>query len=122
MFDIVQDTPDRNHPPAAPRAGFLDGFNERIIALLISKVTDAVFEELEEWRNRPLDSVYPIVYIDALNVKIPRRDRIHNRLASLNGARLKQVLGLWIGKSEGESSKFCWLSSPRLEPAAFPMC
>src|SRR5690606_39439937 len=40
---------------------------------LISKVTDAVFEELEEWRNRPLDQVYPIVYIDALMVKIDQK-------------------------------------------------
>ncbi len=37
---------------------------------LISKVTDAVWDELEEWRNRPLDAMYPIVYIDALMIKI----------------------------------------------------
>lgn len=132
---------DRNgsfEPRIVPKGtSRLDGFNERIIALyargmtvrdirahlaeiydvdvspdLISKVTDAVFEELEEWRNRPLDSVYPIVYIDALNVKI-RDGIVSNRPAYLavgvDVSGYKQVLGLWIGKSEGEGSKF-WLA------------
>lgn len=132
---------DRNgsfEPRIVPKGtSRLDGFNERIIALyargmtvrdirahlaeiydvdvspdLISKVTDAVFEELEEWRNRPLDSVYPIVYIDALNVKI-RDGIVQNRPAYLavgiDVSGHKQVLGLWIGKSEGEGSKF-WLA------------
>lgn len=132
---------DRNgsfEPRIVPKGtSRLDGFNERIIALyargmtvrdirahlaeiydvdvspdLISKVTDAVFDELEEWRNRPLDAVYPIVYIDALNVKI-RDGLVQNRPAYLavgiDVSGRKQVLGLWIGKSDGEGAKF-WLA------------
>jgi len=115
----------------------LKGFNERIIALyargmtvrdirshleeiygvevspdLISRVTDVVWDELEEWRNRPLDVVYPILYIDALNIKI-RDGIVSNRPAYLAvGVDLegrKQVLGIWIGDGDGEGSKF-WLS------------
>ena len=115
----------------------LDGFNERIIALyargmttrdirahlremygvdvspdLISRVTDAVVEELAEWRGRPLDRVYPVVFIDALMVKI-RDGVVTNRPVYLaigidcEGA--KQVLGLWVGPTTGESAKF-WLT------------
>jgi putative transposase len=115
----------------------LDGFNERIIALyargmstrdirahlremydvdvspdLISRVTDAVVEELQEWQSRPLDRVYPVVFVDALMVKI-RDGVVTNRPVYLaigidcEGA--KQVLGLWVGPAVGESSKF-WLT------------
>jgi transposase-like protein len=115
----------------------LDGFNDRIIALyargmttrdirahlremydvdvspdLISRVTDAVVEELVEWQARPLDRVFPVVFIDALMVKI-RDGVVANRPVYLaigidcDGA--KQVLGMWVGPSTGESSKF-WLT------------
>src|SRR5881398_25011 len=115
----------------------LDGFNDRIIALyargmttrdirahlremydvevspdLISRVTDAVAEELAEWQGRPLDRVYPVIFIDAIMVKI-RDGVVANRPVYLaigidcDGA--KQVLGLWVGPSTGESSKF-WLT------------
>ena len=115
----------------------LDGFNDWIIALyarglstrdirahlreiydvdvsadLISRVTDAVVEELAEWQSRPLDSVYPVVFIDALMVKI-RDGVVANRPVYLaigidcDGA--KQMLGMWVGASTGESAKF-WLS------------
>ena len=115
----------------------LDGFNDRIIALyarglttrdiqahlremyqvevspdLISRVTDAVLDELNAWQARPLDAVYPVVFIDALSVKI-RDGVVANRPVYLaigidcDGA--KQVLGMWIGPSTGESAKF-WLS------------
>jgi transposase-like protein len=115
----------------------LDGFNDRIIALyargmttrdirahlremydvdvspdLISRVTDAVVEELQEWQARPLDRVYPVVFIDALMVKI-RDGVVANRPVYLaigidcDGA--KQVLGMWVGPATGESSKF-WLT------------
>src|SRR6516165_6845829 len=62
---------------------------------LISRVTDAVLEEIREWQSRPLDAVYPIVFFDALRVKI--RDE---------GLVEKDVLGLWIEQTEG--AKF-WL-------------
>ena len=115
----------------------LDGFNERIIALyargmstrdirghlremydvdvspdLISRVTDAVVEELQNWQSRPLDRVYPVVFVDALMVKI-RDGVVANRPVYLaigidcDGA--KDVLGMWVGPATGESSKF-WLT------------
>ncbi len=79
---------------------------------LISRVTDAVLDELQEWQSRPLDRVYPVVFIDALMVKI-RDGVVANRPVYLaigidcDGA--KNVLGLWVGPSTGESSKF-WLT------------
>jgi putative transposase len=115
----------------------LEGFNDRIVALyargmttrdirahlremygvevsadLISRVTDGVLEELADWQSRPLDPVYPVVFIDALMVKI-RDGVVTNRAVYLaigidcDGA--KQVLGLWIGPTTGESAKF-WLT------------
>jgi len=115
----------------------LKGFNERIIALyargmttrdirahlremydvevsadLVSRVTDAVAEELAEWQSRPLDAIYPVVFIDALMIKI-RDGVVANRPVYLaigidcDGA--KQVLGLWVGPTTGESAKF-WLT------------
>src|SRR5262245_2150576 len=115
----------------------LEGFSERIIALyppvrttrdirahlramydvevspdLISRVTDAVVEELAEWQGRPLDRVYPVVFTGALMIKI-RDGVVANRPVYLaigvdcEGA--KQVLGLWVGPTTGESAKF-WLT------------
>jgi hypothetical protein len=115
----------------------LEGFNDRIIALyargmttrdirahlremygvevspdLISRVTDAVVEELQEWQGRPLDRVYPVVFIDALVVKI-RDGVVANRpvyvAIGIDCEGAKQVLDLWVGPSTGESAKF-WLT------------
>lgn len=137
-LDIPRDRNGDFEPRIVPKGSKrLKGFNQRIIALyargmtvrdirahlteiygvdvspdLISRVTDAVWDELEEWRNRPLDTMYPIVYIDALNIKI-RDGIVQNRPAYLAvGVDLegrKHTLGLWIGDSEGEGSKY-WLS------------
>ena len=77
---------------------------------LISKVTDAVLDEVKEWQNRPLDAVYPVVYLDAIHLKIRTSGRVTNRAVYLAlGINLegnKELLGLWIGEAEG--SKF-WL-------------
>ena len=78
---------------------------------LISKVTDAVLDEVKAWQNRPLDAVYPIVYLDAIHLKIRTDGRVQNRAVYLAlGIDLtgqKELLGLWIGESEG--AKF-WLN------------
>lgn len=77
---------------------------------LISKVTDAVTEEVRIWQNRPLDAVYPIVYMDAIRVKARGNGHVINKAVylaigvNLDGA--KEVLGMWI--SENEGAKF-WL-------------
>jgi transposase-like protein len=114
----------------------LDGFDEAIISLYakglttgeiqahlseiygadvsretISKVTDAVAQELAEWQNRPLDSLWPVIFIDAIVVKI-RDGAVANRPVyvacgiNLDGER--DVLGMWVGKG-GEGAKH-WLS------------
>src|ERR1700730_1567174 len=76
----------------------------------ISKVTDAVLEEVREWQSRPLDPVYPVVFFDALRGKIRdeglgRNKAVYVALA-LNSDGEKEVLGLWIEQTEG--AKF-WL-------------
>ena len=78
----------------------------------ISSITDRVIEGMSEWCNRPLDSVYPVVFIDAINVKI-REGNVANRPiyvalgVTVEGTR--DVLGLWAGEhGDGEGSKF-WL-------------
>jgi putative transposase len=78
---------------------------------LISEVTDAVVEEVKSWQSRPLEPLYPILYLDALFVKMRHEGRIENRAVyvaigvDLDGR--KEVLGLWTNATEG--SKF-WLS------------
>ena len=113
----------------------LDGFDDRILSLyargmtvreiqghlrelygvavspdLISRVTDAVLDEVREWQNRPLDAVYPVVFFDALRVKIRDEGLVRNKAVYLALAITcqgeKEVLGLWIEQTEG--AKF-WL-------------
>ena len=82
-----------------------------VSAELISKVTDAVLEEVREWQSRPLEEVYAIVYFDAVRVKIRDEGLVRNKAVYLAiGVRCsghKEVLGLWIEQTEG--AKF-WLS------------
>ena len=76
---------------------------------LISSITDAVTDEVKAWRGRPLDTVYPIVYMDCLHVKV-REGAVRVKAVylaigiTLNGE--KEVLGLWLAQTEG--AKF-WL-------------
>ncbi|MCL4150391.1 UNVERIFIED_CONTAM: hypothetical protein GTU68_001000 [Idotea baltica] len=76
----------------------------------ISKITDRVLEDLAEWQNRPLDRVYPVVFIDAIVVKI-RDGQVANRPVyaaigvTVDGKR--DILGLWVGTG-GEGAKY-WL-------------
>ena len=77
---------------------------------LISRVTDAVLEEVKEWQSRPLDPCYPIVFFDALRVKIRDEGLVRNKAVyvalALDAEGHKHVLGLWIEQTEG--AKF-WL-------------
>jgi transposase-like protein len=78
----------------------------------ISTITDRVLDGLAEWQSRPLDSVYPVIFIDAINVKI-RDGQVANRpiyvalAVTVEGTR--DILGLWAGEhGDGEGAKF-WL-------------
>jgi putative transposase len=78
---------------------------------LISAVTDAVLEEVAEWQNRPLDGMFPLVFFDAIRVKIRDEGFVRNKAVYIalgilpNGA--KEILGLWIEQTEGCPSSGC---------------
>lgn len=77
---------------------------------LISNVTEAVMDEVRAWQSRPLDALYPIVYLDALMVKMRDNGQVQNRAVyvalGVTRAGQKEVLGLWSSANEG--AKF-WL-------------
>ena len=76
----------------------------------ISNITDAVLAEVKDWQNRPLDPIYPIVYIDALVVKVRDGGHVVNKAAHIvvgvDTDGIKHVLGIWVQSAEG--AKF-WL-------------
>jgi putative transposase len=78
---------------------------------LISTVTDAVLDDVKAWQARPLDPVYPIVFLDAIHLKLRRSGHVQTQAVYLALALTmegeKELLGLWVGESEG--AKF-WLS------------
>lgn len=115
----------------------LPGFDEKVIALyargmttreiqghlrelyqvevspeLISTVTDEVLDEVRAWQARPLDEVYPIVYLDAIHVKMRSSGHVQSQAVyvalALTLEGNKELLGLWVGEG-GEGAKF-WLS------------
>ena len=78
---------------------------------MISKITDKVVEAAAEWQSRTLEEIYPIVYMDAMHFKVRDDNKIVSKAAyicmALNMQGKKDILGIWIGESEG--AKF-WLS------------
>jgi putative transposase len=112
-----------------------DGFDDKIIALyargmttrdiqaqlqelygvevspsLISEVTEEVMEEVKTWQTRPLDRLYPVVFLDALVIKVREDNKVINKAfylaLGINTDGHKELLGIWISKNEG--AKF-WL-------------
>jgi putative transposase len=83
-----------------------------VSAALISEVTDTVSDEVKAWQVRPLDEVYPILYLDALYLNIKVSGRVSKRavyvVLGINREGNKELLGLWIGEAEAEGAKF-WL-------------
>lgn len=77
----------------------------------ISRITDGVLETMAEWQSRPLDRVYPVIFVDAIHVKI-REGTVANRpiysivAVTMDGER--DILGLWVGPAGGEGAKF-WM-------------
>ena len=86
-------------------------YDADVSASLISKVTDAVIEQVTEWQNRTLDSLYAIVYLDCIVIKVRQHSTVINKSVYLAlGINLdgqKELLGMWLAQTEG--SKF-WLS------------
>lgn len=77
---------------------------------LISQVTDRVLDEVVQWQSRPLDALYPIVYLDCIVLKIKEGQQVKNKAIyialGINAEGHKELLGLWL--SENEGSRF-WL-------------
>ena len=137
-LDVPRDRNATFEPRIVPKgARRLEGFNANIVALyarglstrdirselgrmygvdvspaLVSKVTDGILEELTDWQNRPLDGCYPILYIDAMIVKVRTSGTVINRPAyvvvGVDVEGRKHVLGVWLGEG-GEGAKY-WLS------------
>src|SRR5690606_21422036 len=91
-------------------AHLADVYGTQVSKQTISTITDKVIDGMAEWQNRPLDSVYPVIFIDAINVKI-RDGQVANRpiyvalAVTVDGRR--DILGLWAGDG-GEGAKY-WL-------------
>ena len=133
---IPRDRNGRFEPRLVPKGtSRLAGFNERVISMyargmtvrdirahiaemyqveispdLISTITDAVLDELREWQMRPLDSVYPVIYLDAIVCKVRHDGAVRNKAAHIaigvDVEGRKHVLGIWLETAEG--AKF-WL-------------
>ncbi len=85
-------------------------YGTKVSATLISNVTDDIIDAVKAWQSRPLDDVYPIVYLDAIVVKVSENKKVINKSVNIalgvNKEGMKEVLGLWICNNEG--AKF-WL-------------
>jgi putative transposase len=136
-LEVPRDRNGEFEPQIVPKSRRrLEGFDEKVIALyargmttreiqghlqelygvevsptLISNVTDAVLEEVQGWQARPLESVYPIVFLDAIHVKMRTSGHVESCAVYLalgiTREGNKELLGLWVGESEG--AKF-WLN------------
>ena len=134
QLDVPRDRAGTFRPVVVPKhTRRLSGFDEAVISLyakgmttgdianhlsdvyetevsreLVSKVTDAVVEQMIEWQHRPLDAIYPVVLIDAIVLKI-RDGQVANRpvyvAMGINLEGRREVLGLWVGPAGGEGSK-----------------
>ena len=90
---------------------FEEMYGAEVSAGLVSQVTNAVIEQVREWQTRPLDEIYPIVYLDCIVLKVRQDKRVIKKSVYLAlGVNLdgqKELLGIWM--SENEGAKF-WLS------------
>jgi putative transposase len=86
-------------------------YGTEVSPALVAKVTDAVWDTVQTWQSRPLETVYPILYLDGLVIKVHQDNRVINKTMhvalGVNLAGHKEVLGLWLAETEG--AKF-WLS------------
>jgi putative transposase len=93
------------------QAHLTDMYGTDVSPTLISNVTDAVVDDVKQWQSRPLDAVYPVVYLDCIHAKVRDTGAVRSKAIYLaigiNIQGEKEVLGLWIAQTEG--AKF-WLS------------
>jgi putative transposase len=91
-------------------AHFAEVYGASVSKDTVSKITDKVVEEMTAWANRPLDAVYPVIFIDAIMVKV-RDGQVRNKpiyvVIGVTVAGERDILGLWAGDG-GEGAKF-WL-------------
>jgi putative transposase len=136
-IEVPRDRNGEFEPQLVPKSHRrIAGFDEKVIALyargmttreiqghlkelygtevspaLISAVTDAVLEDVQAWQARPLDALYPIVYLDAIHLKLRVDGRVQTQAVYLAlGITIegrKDLMGLWVGENEG--SKF-WMN------------
>lgn len=87
-----------------------DIYGIEVSADMVSKITDKIIPEIKEWQNRPLESIYPFIFMDAIHYKVREDGQIKSKAAyvvlGVNLEGIKEIIGIWIGESE--SSKF-WL-------------
>ncbi|HPA54503.1 MAG TPA: IS256 family transposase [Bacillota bacterium] len=87
-----------------------DLYGVEISAEMVSKITEHIVPEIKEWQNRPLERIYPFIFMDAIHYKIRDDSCVVNKAAyvvmGINIEGIKDILGIWIG--DNESSKF-WL-------------
>ena len=90
----------------------LELYDTEVSESLISKVTDGVMDDVRAWQNRPLESIYPVVFFDCLVVKVRQNKQVINKAIyvalGIDLSGQKDILGLWI--SENEGAKF-WLAN-----------
>lgn len=87
-----------------------DLYGIEVSATMVSNITDQIIPEIKEWQERPLDEVYPFVFIDAVHFSVREDNRVVKKAAyivlGINSDGFKEILGIWIG--ENESAKY-WL-------------
>jgi putative transposase len=83
-------------------------YGTEVSAELISRVTDAVIDEMHEWQNRPLERLYTIVYLDAIWIKVRHYGQVVNKavylVIGINEEGIRSVLGFWLHSGEGAAS------------------
>ncbi len=90
---------------------FKEMYGAEVSHTLVSKVTDAVIDQVVAWQNRPLDEIYPVVFLDCIVIKVHQDKRVIKKAIYLalgiNMEGQKELLGMWLSETEG--AKF-WLS------------
>lgn len=88
-----------------------DLYGIEVSSTMVSNITDQILPKIKEWQNRPLESIYPICFVDAVHFSVREESSVVKKAAyivlGINEYGEKDVLGIWIG--ENESAKF-WLS------------